>query len=223
MSALLQSPNLFRSLRRVNEQEAILTIGRLALSAANAAEGLEALSGVALRLTGVHGIEIQLHSSEVLEWHGTKGDAPKGAATGLMTANGREWGRLRLLFEPRIRSVECPLRFARVLAQQVALMLNRLETREQNQISLAAARRLEGRIETRKAVSRAAGILAKAKNLRYDQALLLLLQQAREARRSPLVLARTLILSAELDRTPSIGLRRLQPNELTTATGIDVR
>ncbi len=69
MSALLQSPNLFRSLRRVNEQEAIISIGRLAWSAADAAGGLEALSGIALRLNGVHGVEIQLHSNEILEWH----------------------------------------------------------------------------------------------------------------------------------------------------------
>ena len=153
-------------------------------------------------------------------WNGTRlGQIhQRGAATGLMTANGRDWGRLRLLFEPRIRSVECPLRFARVLAQQVALMLNRLEAREQNQISLAAARRLEGRLEMRKAVSRAAGLLAQAKNLKYNQALLLILQQAREAKRSPLVLARTLILSAELERSqPPISLRRLRADELTPA------
>jgi hypothetical protein len=215
MSALLQSPNLFRSLRRVNEQEAILTIGRLALRVADAAEGLEALSGVALRLSGVHGVEIQLHSEEVFEWHNAKADSPKGTATGLMTANGHDWGKLRLLFEPRIKSVECPLRFTRVLAQQAALMLNRLAANAQIQSYRAAARRLEGRLETRKAVSRAAGILAQAKNLQHQQALLLLLQQARETRRSPLVLARTLILSAEIGRVQPIELRRLQPNELT--------
>ena len=36
MSALLQSPNLFRSLRRISEQEAITTIGRSALAARDA-------------------------------------------------------------------------------------------------------------------------------------------------------------------------------------------
>ncbi len=135
-----------------------------------------------------------------------------------MTANGFEWGKLRLLFEPRIKSVECPLRFARVLAQQTALMLNRLAAHAQIQVSQAAALRLETRLETRKAVSRAAGILAQAQNLRHEQALLLLLNQARESRRSPLVLARTLILSAELGHVQPIGLRRLQRDELTSAS-----
>ncbi len=218
MSALLQSPNLFRSLRRVNEQEAIMSIGRLAWSAADAADGLEALSSIALRLNGVHGVEIQLHSNELLEWHASKADGPKGAATGLMTANGHEWGKLRLLFEPRIQSVECPLRFARVLAQQTALMLNRLAVHAQIQVAQAAALRLESRLETRKAVSRAAGILAQAKTLSHEQAILVLLKQARESKRSPLVLARTLILSAELGHVQPIALRRLRHDEYTPAT-----
>ncbi len=55
MSALAQSPNLFCALRRrINEQEAILTIARAALTAADALSGLEAVANAALRLTGVH-------------------------------------------------------------------------------------------------------------------------------------------------------------------------
>src|SRR5580658_5617974 len=121
MSALLQSPNLFRSLRRVNEQEAVTTMGRLALTAVDAASGLEALASVALRLGGLHGVQVSLHGGKgevgVLEWHDSKAPAPRGSATGLIAANSREWGRLRVLFEPRTRTLECPLRFARILAQ----------------------------------------------------------------------------------------------------------
>jgi hypothetical protein len=201
MSALLQSPNLFRSLRGVNEQEAIITISRVALTAADATSGLEALSSVALRLSGLHGVEVSLRAGqgtvEVLGWHDSKAPEPRGAATGLIAANSREWGRLRILFEPHMKSVECPLRFARVLAQHVALMLNRLELLIQNKASNAAVRRLEHRLDTRKAVSRASGILAEAKNLTRERALLLLLRQARETRRSPLALARTMIRSED--------------------------
>ena len=201
MSALLQSPNLFRSLRRVSEQEAIFAIGRLALRAVDAASGLEALASVALRLSGLHGVEVSLHSTEgnvdVLEWHDSKAPAPRGSATGLMAANSREWGRLRILFEPRIKSVECPLRFARILAQQAAVMLNRMELTASKEAASAAVRRLQERLERRKAVSRAAGILARARNLSHEQALSHFLQQARESKRPLLPLARTLILSVE--------------------------
>ena len=204
MSALLQ-PSLFRSLRGVSEQEAIMTISRLALAADDIAGGLEALSSVALRLNGLQGVEVRLHGrageGEVLEWHASQMPSPKGAATALIAANSREWGRLRILFEPRVKSVECPLRFARILGQQVALMLNRLELLMQNKAANAAVRRLEQRLDTRKAVSRAAGIMAEIQNLTHQRALLLLLRQARETRRSPLALAHTVILTAGTGRS----------------------
>jgi len=171
MSALQQSAIVRRSLqalRRVSEQEAIMTVGRLALTAADAASGLEALASVALRLSGLHGVEVRLQTAgqelvDVLEWHGSKEAAPRGAATGLIAANGREWGRMRILFEPRVRSLECPLRFVRILGQQVALMFNRLAVVTGNQTAKAAIRRLEQRLDMRKAVTRAAGILARVK------------------------------------------------------------
>jgi len=218
MSALLQSP-LFRSLRRVSEQEAITTIGRLALTAGDAASGIESLASVALRLSGVHGIEITLNSAggnaETLEWHDSKSPAPRGSATGLIAANSRAWGRLRILFEPRIQSVECPLRFARVLAQHVALMLNRLEVANRNAAITAAVSRLQHRLDTRKAVSRAAGILASARNLTHRQALSILIEQARESRRPLLPLARIVILGQETGHIQPQSLRRLGPEEVT--------
>ncbi len=204
MSALPQSQNFFRSLRRVSEQDAITTLGRLALTAVDAATGLESLAGVALRLSGLHGVEVTLHSdqgAQTLEWHNSKASAPRGSAAALIAANSREWGRLRILFEPHIQSVECPLRFARVLAQHAALMLNRLEVEVRNQTIAAAVSRLQERLETRKAVSRAAGILAHAHDLSHEQALSVLLRQARESRRPLLQLARVVILSLLSNRT----------------------
>lgn len=221
MSALLQSPNLFRSLRRVSEQEAIKTIGRLALAAVDAAGGLEALASVALRLRGLHGVEVSLRSGrgrvEVFEWHDSNAAAPRGSATGLIAANSREWGRLRVLFEPCIGSVECPLRFARVLAQQMALMLNRLELVASKDAASAAVRRLQERLDTRKAVSRAAGLLARSKGLSDEQGLLLLLKKARASKRRLLPFARTVILSAETGHLRPVSLRRLGPQDFTSA------
>ena len=222
MSALLQSPNLFRSLRRISEQEAIATMGRLALSAPDAAGGLESLASVALRLSGLHGVEMTIdtghHQPQVFEWHDSKAPAPRGAATGLIVAQARDWGRLRILFEPRIKSVECPLRLARVLAQQAALMLNRLELEARKQAAHAAVRRLQERIDTRKAVSRAAGILARLNQLSDEQALLLLMYQARRSKRALLAVARTIILGEETGHLQPIKLRRLAPQEFTASS-----
>jgi len=221
MSALLQSPNLFRSLRRVSEQEAITTISRLALAAVDAASGLESLASVALRLHSLHGVEITLNQprgdSQTFEWHDSKAPAPRGSATGLIAANAREWGRLRIFFEPRIESVECPLRFARVLAQHIALMLNRLDLVARKEIVSAAIDRLKHRLDTRKAVSRAAGILASKRNLTENRALAMLLKQARETRRTPLQLARTLILGEETGHLAQLSFRRLEPEQYTSA------
>jgi hypothetical protein len=210
-------------LRRVSEQEAITTIGRSALAARDAASGLEALANVALRLSGLHGVEITLYAysghHETFEWHDSKAAAPRGSATGLVAANAREWGRLRIFFEPQIRSVECPLRFARVLAQHTALMLNRLEITALNEAVNAARHRLEKRLETRKAVSRAAGILASMQNLSPEQALVILLKQARTSRQPLLLLARAIILGQQTGHLQPVSLRRLGANELTNAAG----
>jgi hypothetical protein len=218
MSALLQSPNLYRSLRPLKEFEAIALISRLGLAAADAASGLASLASVALRLNGMHGVEVSLSSDgDTLQWHDSLGPAPRGSASALLAANGREWGRIRILFEPRIQSVECPLRFARLLAQHAALMLNRLELIERNEAITAAISRLQDRLETRKAVSRAAGLLAREQNLSELKALSLVLLQARQSHRPLLQLARSIILGQEIGRFRPLVLRRLAPEELTAA------
>ena len=96
-------------------------------------------------------------------------------------------------------------------------MLNRLELLGRNQMASAAVQRLQERLDTRKALSRAAGILAETKQLHYEQAVLLLLKQVREERRSPLQLANDIINGGETRRFTPVSWRRLQPGELTSA------
>jgi hypothetical protein len=156
MSALAQSPNLFRALRRrIDEPEAIPTIGHAALTTDDAISGLETMASVTLRLEGVHELQVRLHGGDgktgLLEWRESKASSVRGSATGQVIANSREWGKLRLRFEPQIESVECPLRFARIVAQQAGLMLNRLELLGLSQIANAAVHRLQERLDTRKA------------------------------------------------------------------------
>jgi hypothetical protein len=67
MSALLQSTSLHQSLRHVSELDAITTIGRYSFAAVDAASGLESLANVALRLKGMHGVEVTVDAGGRLE------------------------------------------------------------------------------------------------------------------------------------------------------------
>jgi len=106
-----------------------------------------------------------------------------------------------------------------VLAQHTALMLNRLDISARHEAIRRAMSRLEQRLETRKAVSRASGILANMHHLPHEQGLAILLRQARTSRRPLLPLARAIILGQQTGHLQPVSLRRLGPNELTNAAG----
>ena len=220
MSALLQSSNLYNSLRRIGEPEAMRTIGRVALTSTDAATGLESLAAAALRLPGLHGIQItplpDLAESDSFEWHASRSPTPCGSAMAPIVAESRHWGRLRILFEPRMRSVECPLRFARFLGQQTAVMLNRLDLLRRQTTLLSNIDRLQARLEARKLVARAAGRLASSYAVQQSEALSILLGYARQWRRTPSQVASSIMLG-QTASFESPYLRQLQDHELTVA------
>jgi AmiR/NasT family two-component response regulator len=76
-------------------------------------------------------------------------------------------------------------------------MFNRLELTERKEAAQAAVKRLQERLETRKAMSRAAGILAEAQSLSHEEAIVVLLKHARESREPLLALARAVIGNEE--------------------------
>jgi AmiR/NasT family two-component response regulator len=86
-----------------------------------------------------------------------------------------------------------------------------------NKVAAAAVRRLQERLDMRKTVSRAVGLVAEARDLSYDQAFWLFMKQAREVRRPLLLLARTVILSEETGHLQTISLRRLGSADFTSA------
>jgi Xaa-Pro aminopeptidase len=131
-------------------------------------------------------------------------------------AGGRSWGRLHLYFEPRIQTVESPLRFARFLGQQAALLLNRFALEDQYDAQLATLDRLKDRLNTRIAVHRATGILAELRGVTDKEALALLIQYARQSRRTLLSLADAIILGDTSFRKPFF--RPIQRNEYTSRT-----
>jgi hypothetical protein len=215
MSALLQ-PQLFESAHHpLAEAEALRVISRLASAAEDLDSGLEGLAGGALRVPGLHKVQITPSVAfpplETLEWYASSSPVLCGSAMAFVEAGGRSWGRLHLYFEPRIQTVESPLRFARFLGQQAALLLNRFALEDQCDAQLATLDRLKQRLNTRIAVHRATGILAELRGVTDKEALALLIRYARQSRRTLLSLADAIILGDTSFRKPFF--RPIQRNE----------
>jgi ANTAR domain-containing protein len=207
MSALPLPQSFDRARRHLSEPEAIRTVGRLAVTAVDAYSGLEAIAEAVLRVKGMRKLhitpELPLSAEESFEWSASEGLAPCGSAMASLTANGQTWGRLRIFFEPRVHSVESPLRFARLLAQQSALMLNRLDLLRLRATYLASIERVQERVEMRKTVHRAKGILARSRAISEEEALLSLFRYARETRRPLSQVAEAVILGHKSFPRPS--------------------
>jgi AmiR/NasT family two-component response regulator len=198
MSALAQSPDFISHIRSLSEREALHLAGRSVWAATEVHSGLESLAAIALRVPGLHRVQFTLQSpesdSKILEWSVSEASAPCGSAMAALTANGHTHGRLRIFFEPRIHSLESPLRFARFLAQQSALLLNRIELAELHNSHLTRIAHLQQRLETRKVVHRAKGILAEMHGISEADALELLLRYAHQSRRGLKPLAEAIVL-----------------------------
>jgi ANTAR domain len=217
MSALLQS-QLSRSVHPLAEAAVLRLISRNASAADDLESALEDLAATALRIPGLHKVQITPSVAfpplETLEWYANTSPALCGSAMAFVEAGGRSWGRLHLYFEPRIQSVESPLRFARFLGQQAALLLNRFALETQYDAQLATLQWLKKRLDTRIAVHRASGILAGLRGVSDQEALALLVQYARQNRRTLLSLANAIILGDTSFRKPFF--RSIQRNEPTT-------
>ena len=110
-------------------------------------------------------------------------------------ANGRSWGRLRLSGDDAIEGS------GRFLGQQLALLLNRLDLMRERDVRRAQARRLSERIEVRKNLHRASGLVAKTRGVPNQQALQILVHHARKARRTLNRVAETVLLGYEAPLT----------------------
>jgi hypothetical protein len=205
MSALPQPDSFYRQSNRLTEPEALQEIGRIAHTAVSASKGLQAIAEAALWIPGVHSVKVE---------DGAPLTAGNKSHTTLVTieANGRSWGRLRLT-----TNGEAP-RSASFLAQQVALLFNRLDLIRRHQVLRAQAKRLSERLETRKNLHRAAGLVARARGVSDRAALQLLVGHARASRHSLNRVAETVLLGYEAPLTRRPALRRLQPREFTRAS-----
>jgi hypothetical protein len=186
MSVLPQTQPSQSNRYPIDEAAALQAISYLAATVGDLESGLKGVAESALRIPGLH--KVQLEPSvlfpplETLEWYASRRPVLCGSATAFLEAGGRSWGVLRLHFEPRIDTVESPLRFARFLAQQVALLLNRFALEDQCDAQLATIERLRRRLHTRIEVNRAAQIVAKLRGTNEKEALALLIRRARQSR-----------------------------------------
>jgi ANTAR domain len=206
MSALPQSDSFYRQPNRLSELEALQQIGRIAQTAVSAPKGLHAIAEAALWIPGVLSVNVE---------EGVPLTARNNSHTTLVTieANGRSWGRLLLT-----TTGDAP-RSASFLAQQVALLFNRLDLIRRRDALRAQAKRLSERLETRKNLHRAAGLVARARGVSDHAALRILVSHARKSRRSLNRVAETVLLGYEAPLTRRPALRRLQPHEFTRASG----
>ncbi len=199
----------------LTEAASLNAISGLVSTARDLNSGLSSITEAALRVPGLHKVQITpsipLPALETLEWYAFTSPSLCGSAVAFIEANGRAWGRLRLYFSPQIETVESPLRFARFLGQQAALLLNRLELEGRYDAHLSNIEVLKKRLNTRIAVHRATGILAELRGGTNREALELLIQQARSSGRTLLSLANAIILGDTSFRKPFF--RPLQRSE----------
>jgi GAF domain-containing protein len=170
----------------LDEASALQAISCVASAARNLESGLKDLAESALRIPGLHKIQLKPSVAfpplEALEWYAIRKPVLCGSATACIEAGGRSWGVLCVHFEPRIETVESPLRFARFLGQQVASLLNRFALKGQRDAQLATIERLKRRLNTRIQVNRATHIVAKLRGTNEKEALIWLIQCARLSR-----------------------------------------
>jgi hypothetical protein len=185
-----------------HELEVLREIGQIAWSAQNADIALNEIEAAVLRLGGVLRFEWKLN-------------AMPGLMMEPVRANGVTWGGLRIHFDPALTALKISSGFTRFVAQQAALLLHRLSLLDEMQAHHRRLAVLRRRLETRKAVHRARGIVAKARGISESEALRVMKRQARVSRRSLLQLAQALIGGFETPDFERPALRRLHPEQVT--------
>jgi hypothetical protein len=214
MSALPQPDSFYRQSKRPTEPETLQEIGRIAHTAVDPLKGLQAIAEAALRIPGVRGLKVE--DGPLLTAFGPIASGSHGTShttSVTVEANGRSWGQLRLTTTGEARS------FADFLGQQVALLLNRLDLIRRHDALRAQAKRLSARLETRKNLHRAGGLVARARGISDRAALQLLVTHARKSRRSLNRIAEAVLLGYEAPLTRRPALRRLKPHEFTRSSG----
>lgn len=175
------------------ELDATRAISREASCATAASVGVESIAALVLRVGGVRAVHISgtqrsdaFQELGLADFNRANGAAPVGTpASAIAPIASRRyiWGELRIEFDIPAFDFESPVRFATFIGQQMAGMLLRIHLAERGRALAQMVDRLRRVLTTRKAVHRAAGILARAYDLSEKEAIGLLIRQSRDASR----------------------------------------
>lgn len=195
-------------LRTYDELAATREISRLACWANDFESALESISAVLLSVPGIWRVSIEAPHSWYFDRIGYTPVDPSASAVAPIEAGRGTWGNLRIHFEVRLEIGASPVRFAKFVGQQIASLLDRLTLRREHDSFIRQISVLRRRIETRKTLARASGLLARRDRISQGQALALIVKIARRNRRALLLMAQSLIF-LESDSCP-VNHRRVR-------------
>jgi hypothetical protein len=211
-SPLLKVP-FVPSARALRELELMRLIGHIAWNSTSGDQAFDSIALAIARLPGFVGFRFeplkavpQLAAYEKMKPHRNASDSFARAA---VTANGREWGQIRLFFDPNAPpTVESPLRLARFIGQQVGLMLNRVAVHRDHEKLVARLEQIRNITKRRKMIHSAAGMLARRRNISGAEAIRFMAGYARRNRRRLLDISESLILGCNTAMITRPLLRR---------------
>ena len=203
MSALAPQQQIFITARRLTELEVTREISRVVSSSREDEIILEAIGSLALKVSGVKGINVEKivetnsYFSNTALWNAPDGK-PIGSAVADLTSNGQKWGELRLYFDLASDALESPLRFVRFLAQQIEGVLNKSSLEYQSDQFRKQIQNLRSIVARRKAIHRAKALVANTRNTSDQEALRTMCSLSRESGRTLHQIAEAFIFSDEL-------------------------
>jgi hypothetical protein len=212
MSAVAKQNALYTLTRsRISELDLLRAISQITWTAEQEEAALPAVAGVALRLPGVTGLRFEPDGAgsphlrvPLYEIAKQRSGLPVAFASSPVSASGQSYGQLRLFIDPHASlPLESPVRLAKFLGQQIGLLLHRLTVRREHQRLTGHLKTIERAIRRRKAIHRAAVILAEQRNISESEAVSFMVRYARRNRRNLLDVSEALIFGFDSSRVPS--------------------
>jgi hypothetical protein len=207
-----------RSQRPTTEIELLRFISNIAWNGLDEQVCFQSISDALVRLPGFLGFRFE-PSEAVANLSGFETGRPRLAVPGAsahspVTANGYAWGEIKVFFDPNIPlPVESPVRLARFMGQQIALLLHRIALNWERRILLAKVERTSQVIRRRKLIYGAAKVLAQGRHISEREAVSEIVGYARRNKRSLLNVAESLILGYDIGTSTRPFFRRLAAQE----------
>jgi hypothetical protein len=179
------------------------------------------ISDALLRLPGFLGLRFEpvegVANLSVFETCRLRLAVPGASARSPVSANGYFWGEIRIFFDPKTAlPVESPVRLARFMGQQIAILLHRIALHGERKILLARVEQTRQVIRRRKLIYGASKILAQQRNISERDAISEIVRYARRNRRTLLDVSEALIFGHDIGASTRPVFRRSAKYELAT-------